>query len=149
MRIGEYCNQDVITMNGEESVKAAAELMRRHHVGDIVLVDERNGQYIPRGIITDRDIVIEVVAKGIDADSLTVQDIITRPLLTVHEDESLLNCLKLMRVKGVRRLPVVNENKVLMGVISFDDITAVLSGMLFNVVGIVDRQQQIETKQRA
>ncbi len=149
MRIGEYCNQDVITMRGDESVKAVAELMRQYHVGDVVLVEERNGQSIPKGIITDRDIVVEVVAKGVDAISLTAQDIVTRSLLTVHEDDNLFNCLALMRTKGVRRLPVVNDNKGLVGIITLDDITAVLSGMLFNVVGIVDRQQQIETKQRA
>ncbi len=149
MRIGEYCNQDVITMRGDESVKVVAELMRQYHVGDVVLVEDHNGQSIPKGIITDRDIVVEVVAKGVDASSLSAQDIVTRSLLTVHEDDNLFNCLKLMRTKGVRRLPVVNDNKELVGIITLDDITALLSGMLFNVVGIVDRQQQIETKQRA
>lgn len=149
MRIGEYCNQDVITMRGDESVKTVAELMRRYHVGDVVLVEQHKGQSIPKGIITDRDIVVEIVAKGIDANSLTAQDLITRPLLTVHEDDNLFDCLTIMRTKGVRRLPVVNDHKALVGIITLDDITALLTGMLFNVVGIVDRQQQIETKQRA
>lgn len=149
MRIGEYCNQDVITMRGDESVKTVAELMRQYHVGDVVLIEKHNGQSIPKGIITDRDIVVEVVAKGVDANSLTAQDLITRPLLTVHEDDNLFDCLTLMRTKGVRRLPVINDNKALVGIITLDDITALLAGMLFNVVGIVDQQQQIETKQRA
>lgn len=149
MNIGEYCNRDVIIMNGDESVRTAAELMRTHHVGDVILVEERDGLRIPVGIVTDRDLVVEVMAPGLDANALTVQDIVTRSILTAQEEDSLLDCLELMRNKGIRRLPVVDVEKSLIGIITIDDITALLTGMLYNVVRVVDSQQKNEIKQRS
>ncbi|MFT4060327.1 MAG: CBS domain-containing protein [Legionella sp.] len=148
MKIGEFCNRDVIIMNGDESVKAAAELMRRHHVGDVILVEENKGQRIPIGIVTDRDLVVEVMAVGLEATVLTVQDLVTRSLLMVKEDNSVFDCLELMKIKGVRRLPVVDAEKSLIGIITMDDITVLLAGMLYNVVSVVDRQQKNELKRR-
>lgn len=148
MKIGEFCNRDVIIINGDESVKSAAELMRKHHVGDVVLVEENQGQQTPVGIVTDRDLVIEVIAVGLDTTVLTVQDIVTRSLLTVKEDDNVFDCLELMKIKGVRRLPVVDADKSLIGIITMDDITALLAGMLYNVVSVIDRQQKNELKQR-
>ena len=65
MTVGDYCNRDVIVIAGEESIKVAAELMRRHHVGDVVLVEEQNGKRVPVGIVTDCDLVVEVMAAGL------------------------------------------------------------------------------------
>lgn len=148
MKIGEFCNRDVIIMNGDESVKTAAELMRRHHVGDVILVEENEGQRTPIGIVTDRDLVVEVMAIGLEATDLMVQDLVTRSLLMVKEDDSVFDCLELMKIKGVRRLPVVDAEKSLIGIITMDDITVLLAGMLHNVVSVVDRQQKNEQKQR-
>jgi CBS domain-containing protein len=148
MKIGEFCNRDVIIMNRDESVKTAAELMRRHHVGDVVLVEENEGQRVPIGIVTDRDLVVEVMAVGLETTVLTVQDIVTRSLLMAKEEDSVFDCLEFMKIKGVRRLPVVDEDKSLIGIITMDDITAILAGMLYNVVSLVDRQQRNEIKQR-
>jgi predicted transcriptional regulator len=64
MKIGEYCNRDVIIINGDESVKMAAELMRTYHVGDVILVEEQEGQKVPIGIVTDRDLVMEVISRS-------------------------------------------------------------------------------------
>lgn len=148
MKVGEFCNRDVIIINGDESVKTAAELMRRHHVGDVVLVEENEGRRIPIGIVTDRDLVVEAMAVGLEATVLTVQDLVTRSLLMAKEDDSVFDCLELMKIKGVRRLPVVDADKSLIGIITMDDITVLLAGMLFNVVSLVDRQQKNELKQR-
>ncbi|MBN9226693.1 MULTISPECIES: CBS domain-containing protein [Legionella] len=148
MKIGAFCNRDVIIMNGDESVRTAAELMRRHHVGDVVLVEENKGQRIPIGIVTDRDLVVEVMAVGLETTVLTVQDLVTRTLLVAQENDSVFDCLELMKTKGVRRLPVVDAGKSLIGIITMDDITVLLAGMLYNVVNVVDRQQKNELKQR-
>lgn len=148
MKIGECCNREVVMMNGDESVKFAAELMRIHHVGDVVLVEERDGKSIPIGIVTDRDLVVEVMALGLDASGLAVQNIVTRSLLVAKEEDSLFESLKFMREKGVRRLPVVDDNKVLIGIITLDDITELLTEMLYNIVGVVGRQQKDEESLR-
>lgn len=148
MRIGEFCNRDVVVMNGDESVKQAAELMRTHHVGDIVLIEELEGNRVPVGIVTDRDLVVEVMAPGIDPDELAVQDIVTRSVLVAREDDSLIDSLELMKEKGVRRLPVVDSDHMLIGIITIDDITELLAEMIHKVVGVVDRQQIVEKQQR-
>ncbi|HAU1152464.1 TPA: CBS domain-containing protein [Legionella pneumophila] len=149
MRIGEFCNRDVVVMNGDESVKQAAELMRTHHVGDIVLVEELKGHQVPIGIITDRDLVVEVMALDVNPEELAVQDIVTRSVLVAREEDSLIDSLELMKEKGVRRLPVVDNNHVLVGIITIDDITELLAEMLHKVVGVVDRQQKVEKQQRS
>ncbi|HIC7357918.1 TPA: CBS domain-containing protein [Legionella pneumophila] len=149
MRIGEFCNRDVVMMNGDESVKQAAELMRAHHVGDIVLVEELKGHQVPIGIVTDRDLVVEVMALDVNPEELAVQDIVTRSVLVAREEDSLIDSLALMQEKGVRRLPVVDNEHVLVGIITIDDITELLAEMLHKVVGVVDRQQKVEKQQRS
>jgi CBS domain-containing protein len=148
MKNGEFCNRDVIMINGDESVKRAAELMRKNHVGDVVVVEELHGKRTPIGIITDRDLVIEVMASGLDASELAIQDIVTRSVLTANEDDSLFNTLELMREKGVRRIPVVDINNTVAGIITLDDITALLSKMLYSVVGVIESQNKNEKKLR-
>lgn len=81
MRVGEYCNRDVVVINSNESVKKAAELMRSYHVGDLVLVEETDNKKVPIGIVTDRDLVVEVMAAGVTPESLLVRDILTEPFL--------------------------------------------------------------------
>ncbi|HAT1765005.1 TPA: CBS domain-containing protein [Legionella pneumophila] len=149
MRIGEFCNRDVVMMNGDESVKQAAELMRTHHVGDIVLVEEFKDHRVPIGIVTDRDLVVEVMALDVNPEGLAVQDIVTRSVLVAREEDSLIDSLEFMKEKGVRRLPVVDNDHELVGIITIDDITELLAEMLHKVVGVVDRQQKIEKQQRS
>ncbi|APF04138.1 TPA: CBS domain-containing protein [Legionella pneumophila] len=149
MRIGEFCNRDVVMMNGDESVKQAAELMRAHHVGDIVLVEELKRRRVPIGIVTDRDLVVEVMALDVNPEELAVQDIVTRSVLLAREEDSLIDSLALMQEKGVRRLPVVDNDDELVGIITIDDITELLAEMLHKVVGVVDRQQKVEKQQRS
>ncbi|TIE02468.1 CBS domain-containing protein [Legionella pneumophila] len=147
MRIGEFCNRDVVMMNGDESVKQAAELMRTHHVGDIVLVEEFKGHRVPIGIVTDRDLVVEVMALDVNPEGLAVQDIVTRSVLVAREEDSLIDSLEFMKEKGVRRLPVVDNE--LVGILTTVDKTELLAEMLHKVVGVVDRQQKIEKQQRS
>ena len=65
MTVGEICNRDVVVVRRDEPVTEAARRMREHHVGDLVVVDEKPGGRVPVGILTDRDLVIEVIAKGV------------------------------------------------------------------------------------
>ena len=95
--------------------------MRRHHVGDLVVVEKEGEEARAVGIITDRDIVIEVVAQKIDPDSLTVKDIMSTDPVRVTETASLLDTLELMKQRGVRRLQVVADSGGLQGLLSADD----------------------------
>lgn len=151
MRVGHFCNREVVIAQGDESVKDAAELMRRYHVGDLVIVESLEEKRIPIGIVTDRDLVIEVMALGLSPDALAVQDIITTDLITVHEQDDIFDVLDLMKVKGIRRLPVVHvvhDNQELTGIITVDDMTDILTDMLSRMTGAVEKQQRIEARRR-
>ncbi len=148
MKVGEFCNRDVVVMRGDESAQAAAALMREHHVGDVVLVEDRGGVTTPLGIVTDRDLVLEVMVPGVDAASLAARDLVTAPLVTVREDQGLFDALELMRARGVRRLPVVNGKGALLGILAVDDLVGLMGEMLSRLSSVVARQVVREEKQR-
>lgn len=148
MTVGEYCNREVIVTTGEESVRVAAQLMRKHHVGDLVLVEQRADKRVPIGVVTDRDLVVEVMALGLAPEELAVRDIVTESPALVGEDHSLFDALKLMRSHGIRRIPVVAANGELVGIITVDDVVGLLAEMLDDLAVIVERQREREVKRR-
>ena len=111
MPIGELCKHPVIVVEPEHSVRAAAAMMREHHVGALVVV-RNDGTRKPVGIVTDRDIAIGVVAVGLDAEVLTVGDIMGPRLVTAPVDQGVLETVRQMRTKGIRRLPLVAHDGV-------------------------------------
>ncbi|WP_115707234.1 CBS domain-containing protein [Legionella sainthelensi] len=148
MIVGEYCDRDVVVINCNESVKNAAELMRQYHVGDLVLLEEQKNKTAPISIVTDRDLVIEVMAAGIAPESLLIKDIITEPFSSVFENDNLLDALELMHSKKIRRLPVINNDKTLVGIITLDDFIEILAENMAKVGDVIKLQQQKEAKQR-
>lgn len=148
MRVGEYCNRDVVVINGNESVKNAAKLMRSYHVGDLVLLEEQENKKVPIGIVTDRDLVVEVIATGVKPDSLLVRDILTEPFNCVFADDSLFTALEMMHSNKIRRLPVVDSDKTLIGIITLDDLIDILAETMAKIVDVVKLQQKKEAKQR-
>ena len=111
MAVGEICNRDVVITGKSVSVVDAAQLMRTHHVGDLVVVEDKDGCRHPVGIVTDRDIVVEVVAAGVNPDAFTVGDIMRPELATLRESDGLFAALRYMRDKGVRRMPVIRPRR--------------------------------------
>jgi CBS domain-containing protein len=99
MAIGEICSREVVFVRRGESARDAARLMREHHVGALVVVDERDGLRVPAGVITDRDIVVAVVAKGLDADGLRVEEMMSGEVTTAQETESISQCIARMRAR--------------------------------------------------
>lgn len=145
---GEICTRNVTIAFRTTSVDGAARLMRDNHVGCLVVVDEVDGRRIVVGVLTDRDIVTAVVAPGIDATTLTVDDVMTTDLVTAREDDSLIDLMRSMRRKGVRRVPVVGGQDELIGVVTLDDVLGVLSEELSLLVGTVDSEGKRERKMR-
>ena len=105
MSAGEYCDRDVIITERSESIRVAVDLMRQHHVGDVVVVEKENGSAKLVGILTDRDIIIEILAEDIDLGSVAAGDVMSHELNTVGEETRLMDAIKQMRAKSVRRLP--------------------------------------------
>ncbi|WP_341917225.1 CBS domain-containing protein [Polaromonas sp. YR568] len=145
---GEICTRSVTIAFRTTSVDGAARLMRDNHVGCLVVVDEVDGRRIVVGVLTDRDIVTAVVAPGLDATTLTVDDVMTTDLVTAREDDSLIDLMRSMRRKGVRRVPVVGGQDELIGVVTLDDVLGVLSEELSLLVGTVDSEGKRERKMR-
>lgn len=145
---GEICTRSVTIAFRTTPVDGAARLMRDNHVGCLVVVDEVEGRRIVVGVLTDRDIVTAVVAPGLDAAALTVDDVMTTDLVTAREDDSLIDLMRSMRRKGVRRLPVVGGLDELIGVVTLDDVLGVLSEELGLLVGTVDSEGKRERKMR-
>jgi CBS domain-containing protein len=148
MSVGEICNREVVVANREDSVLTAAQLMREHHVGDVVIVDRRNGHAIPVGILTDRDIVLELVAKSVDAQSIAVADAMSGDLLLAKEDDSVTNLVELMQNKGVRRVPVVDDKGALVGIVAVDDLVDLMAEQLSTLVGLIRREARHERATR-
>ena len=147
--IGELCKREVVVAGPDATITAAARLMRHHHVGSIVVVDDvGGGSRLPVGILTDRDIVMEVCATGLDHDLLTVGDVMSRDPVTAREGEGVLETMEIMRYRGVRRLPVVGERGQLTGIISVDDLLDVLAEELGELTKVLAREQAREAATR-
>jgi CBS domain-containing protein len=148
MPISEICNREVIIAQRNTTIFEAAQLMRQHHVGDVVVVEDRAGIRVPVGIVTDRDLVVEIMAPAIDQMIITVGDIMVPELATVEENAGMSETIEYMRAKGVRRVPVVNDNGGLVGILTLDDLLELLAEELLSLSKLVKHEQQKETMSR-
>ena len=127
MPISEICNREVVIVQPDDTALEAARLMRQHHVGDVVVVEDKGGVRIPVGVVTDRDLVVEIMAPELDPATITVGDIMVPGLATVKEDTGMFEAIEYMRARGVRRLPVVNDGGALLDILPLDDLLELLS----------------------
>ena len=149
MKIGDVCNRLVIDVTEDEPVRRAAELMRKYHVGTLVVTSFGDEQRAPTGIVTDRDIVVETTASGIDPDEVTVGDIMSDKVVLASEDDEVPDVLEMMRKKGIRRLPVVDRQGALVGILAVDDLLQICAENLGAMAAIVGGQRRQESKVRA
>lgn len=148
MPVNLLCNPNVATVSARQDVAEAAALMREQHVGNLIVVEPRGGALVPVGILTDRDIVVGVIAKGVAPGDVTVGDTMTRDPLTLREDSGLEFALREMRRYGVRRAPVVRANGDLAGVIAIDDVIQHLATQLGRLADLIRLEQDAELRAR-
>lgn len=148
MTVGEICNREVIVIQRDESVLEAARLMRQYHVGAVIVIDKPNGRTIPVGIVTDRDLVVEVLATELDETVITVGDIMTQELFTLKESTATYDAIDFMRRKTVRRLPIVDDAGELVGILTLDDVLEILSEEMLDLAKLVRYEQKKETRYR-
>lgn len=145
MNIGELCNRTVVITCPEATVREAAQLMRRHHVGDLVVVEpQADGSNEPVGIVTDRDLVIEAMATGADQDALPVSSVMTAELVTSRAEDDPADVLARMRSFGVRRMPIVDSAGALVGIMTYDDFIDWLAEELRELVGVARVEERRE-----
>jgi CBS domain-containing protein len=148
MSIGEFCNRSVVVAERNCSVLEASRLMRQHHVGALVIVVPDAGVNKPVGLVTDRDLVVEVMAAHLDPEAVLVGEIMVEPLCIVHERDGVFETMRLMREHGVRRVPVVDERGSLQGIIAIDDLIAVLAEEMNEFSKLIVREQAVEFRKR-
>lgn len=148
MPVGEICNREVVIAERTTVVTEAARLMRGHHVGDLVVTEDRDGRRHPVGVVTDRDIVVEVVAAGLNPEALNVGDIMGPEVATVRESEGVFEALRYMRDKGVRRMPVVDAAGGLVGIVTLDDVLGLLAEEMTELAKLVSHERQREASAR-
>lgn len=149
MPVGEFCNREVIVVGREAAAVEATRLMRTHHVGSLVVVDDPDGgRPVPVGIVTDRDLVVEIMATALDPKAITVGDIMRPSLATVRDSTELVPAIEVMRANGVRRLPVLDAGGALAGIIAIDDLLEVLVDQMRELTGVVAREQAREARER-
>ena len=145
---GEICSRIVTIAPREMAIDDAAGLMRAHHVGCLVVVDDGPAGRRPLGILTDRDIVTAVVARRIDAGRVTVGDVMVTTLHTARSSDSMMDLMRLMRAKGVRRLPVLGPEGELVGLVTLDDVLDVLAQQLALLASTIEAGRDRERRQR-
>ena len=148
MLLQEVCVLDVVSCSRTTGIIEAAQLMRKHHVGALIVVDQPNDARIPAGILTDRDIVIEVLGNELDPAKTTVADVMNSKLVVALETEDTAVAVERMHAHGVRRLPIVNHSGSLVGVFTLDDAVKLLAARAVEFVEIASKGQTHERRKR-
>jgi CBS domain-containing protein len=148
MNVSELSNPFVVVAQRTTPLTDAARLMREHHVGSLVVVDESGKGRVPVGMLTDRDIVVAVVAGEVDPRTLTAGEVMSGELATVRAADSAEAALRLMRRRGIRRVPVVSDAGALTGIVSLDDLLEKVAEQLSDAVRAITSEQVHETRTR-
>jgi CBS domain-containing protein len=147
MKIERLCRRDLTLAYQDELIHEIAKRMRERHVGSVIVVP-RESSGAPVGVLTDRDIVVEVLAAGLDYRTVSVGEVMTREPATVREDDDVVDALRIMRTYGVRRLPVLSRSGALAGIVAIDDLLQFFAGQVDDVVRAIGREQSQEAQAR-
>ena len=145
MPIQDVCTKNVTCLSRDNTIEEAARLMRKNNVGSIVIVDQKADGVVPVGIITDRDVVVEVIAKGYNPKLKRVDEVMNRSLKAVNESDGLYEVLHFLQKYRVNRAPVINSSGKLVGIISTDDALELISDELMQIARL-KRGQRMRTK---
>ena len=138
MSLTRFCRKTVAVIQPTQSISEAAEAMRDRHVGALVVVQD---ELRPVGMLTDRDIVTRVVAERKDSTALSVADVMSTEVAVARVDDTLDRTLFAMRQRGVRRLPIVDGQGRVAGLVSLDDVLVLLSAELDQTAAAVRDNQ--------
>lgn len=146
--VGQICNRKTVVITREKAVADAARLMREHHVGSVIVIERRAGADQPVGIVTDRDIAVEIVALDLDPRDVKVGELMGAALVSASEDGDLRETLQLMRLHGVRRMPVVSAQGALVGIVASDDLITMLAEDIATLAAVTARERAREETER-
>jgi len=145
MGVREICTAEVVCCQPQTSALEAARLMRRRHVGDVVVVNDPQGERVPLGVVTDRDLVVEVLGNGRDASAVTLSELMRSPVVIAQDSEDLGAVIDRMRLHGVRRIPLVDEGGSLVGIVTLDDL---LQSLLTDIRSLLESQTKAQRREQ-
>jgi CBS domain-containing protein len=149
MTAGDICTRNVVVAAKNDMLVDAAQRMRISHVGAVVIVESKGGRQVPIGIVTDRDIVVSVVAGDPDhLNFMLISDMMTMDLVTARENDTIEAAIQLMQHHGIRRLPIVDVDGGLVGILTLDDVLKYLTGEQSLLVGLMARERRQEREHR-
>jgi len=143
----DFATSVVAVVEPETAALLAAQIMRRHHLGALVVVDAQDKSR-PVGIVTDRDLVLELMAEGLDPAVFTAGDIMSVNLVLAHPDMDALEAVQLMHAHQLRRLVIADEAGRLTGIVSLEDIIELLARELGSLAGGLANARDRETNPR-
>jgi predicted transcriptional regulator len=149
MKVGKYCKRAVVAIASSADAAAAAKLMREEHVGFLIVYREGDPLQQPVGVLTDRDLVVGVMARDVDPHAVTVSDVMTRQPLLANDADEFSDMLQAMRMAGVRRVPVVDVRGALIGIMAIDDAIDVVAGLVCDIAGSIKSEQRQEWRERS
>lgn len=150
MDMGSICTREVVAIDRGATLQAAAQMMREHHVGSLVVTREGEEGLQVAGIVTDRDLAIQVLASGIDGALMTVGALVGEaPLVIVAEATLLAEAISVMRERGVRRLLVRNDEGQLAGIVSFDDVFEACAAQIAGLSQVLRKGIERESAERS
>ncbi len=132
MLIKEVMNRNVIAIKPETSVREAAKVMAKYHIGSLIILEEER----IAGIITEGDILRKVIVEGKDLDETKVREIMTEKVFMIEPDKTIDDAVKLMTEKKIKKLPVM-ENDKLVGIITASDIMIVEPKLIEAIAGLI------------
>jgi CBS domain-containing protein len=148
MLLKDVLTPSVVWAERHTQVLEAARLMRHHHVGDLVVVDNPQDERTPLGIVTDRDLVVDVLAAGLDPATTTLGSLMRRPLVIASETEDSSAAIERMRSHGVRRVPVVDHAGRLIGIVTLNDLLKLAIDEASGLLGVIMQAQRVEQQSR-
>jgi len=141
--IGAYCRRSVCAIGPEETARAAAERMDREGVGCLVVVEDGR----PVGLLSDRDLALTILCDRLDAGAVSVGEIAAQPATTIAEDAPVAEAARRVRSSGLRRLPVVDADGRLVGILTADDLVGLAVGQLAHLAGAIEQQRPPEPQE--
>lgn len=145
--IKDFATSVVAVVEPETPALVVAKLMRQHHIGALVVVDA-TGKTRAVGIVTDRDLVLELMAEGLDPAVFTAGDIMSVDLVTATPEMDAMDAVQLMKTHRLRRLVIVDERERLVGIATMEDVLELLARELASLAAGLAGARDRETLER-
>src|SRR4051812_34441171 len=146
MLLKEICTNSVAFCERKTTILQAAALMRDRHVGDLIVVDDASDERVPVGVLTDRDIVVKVLAAERDPAFVAAGDVMRTPVVVGNHGEDVSDAISRMRNHRIRRLPVVGPHGKLIGIVTLDDLLRLLVNDASTLLEVVASERDYEER---